>query len=436
MSATKASVNQSIEVPALARVEGEGGLYIGVKDGKVSEIRIDVYEPPRFFEAFLRGRSLYEVPDITARICGICPVAYQMSSVNALESSQGVTVTPSIRALRKLLYCAEYIESHALHIYLLQAPDLLGQESAISLAAVAPEVVTKALRMKKIGNTILRLIGGRSVHPVSTTVGGFYRWPEKENFLALLPELEWSRAAAVETVRWAATLPYPDFEVECEYVATRHPKEYGILEGSVVSSNGREIPVTDYEKYYLEEHVRHSNSLHSRGKEGKSYMVGPLARLNLNHSQLGDASQSLLKELKIQFPIRNPFKALFARAIELVQVYEDAIQLIKEYNPRGASRIEFQPHAGEGCGASEAPRGLLFHKYQVDDRGLIKKARIVPPTSQNFARMEADLWEFAPKVIRKPHEEATLDCEHLVRSYDPCISCSVHFVRLENKDAS
>jgi sulfhydrogenase subunit alpha len=436
MSAEKSNVNQSIEVPALARVEGEGGLYIGVKDGKVTEIKIDIYEPPRFFEGFLRGRSLFEVPDITARICGICPVAYQMSSVDALEASQGIEVTPAIRSLRKLLYCAEYIESHALHIYLLQAPDLLGQESALSLAAVAPDVVTKALRMKKIGNTILRLIGGRSVHPVSTTVGGFYRWPEKEGFTALLPELDWSLAAAEETVRWAATLPYPDFETDVEYVATRHPKEYGILEGGVASSAGREIPVADFEKYYLEEHIPHSTSLHSHGKEGKSYMVGPLARLNLNHAQLNDRCQSLLKELKIQFPIRNPFKALFARAIELVQVYEDAIQLINEYNPQGPSRIEFQPHAGEGCGASEAPRGLLFHKYRVDSRGLIEKARIVPPTSQNFARMEADLWEFAPKVIHKPHDEATLDCEHLVRSYDPCISCSVHFVRLENKDAA
>jgi coenzyme F420-reducing hydrogenase alpha subunit len=434
MSPEKTSVNQTIEVPALARVEGEGGLYIGVKDGKVTEIKVDVYEPPRFFEGFLRGRSLYEVPDITARICGICPVAYQMSSVDALEASQGIDVSPSIRALRKLLYCAEYIESHALHIYLLQAPDLLGQESAISLAAVAPEVVTKALRMKKVGNSLLRAIGGRSVHPVSTTVGGFYRWPEKETLRTLLPELEWSLTAAVETTRWAATLPYPDFETDAEYVATRHPKEYGILEGTVASSTGREIPVSDFEKYYLEEHVRHSNSLHSRGKEGKSYMVGPLARLNLNHAQLNDRCQALLKELKIQFPIRNPFKALFARAVELVQVYEDAIGLVKEYNPQGPSRIEFKPRTGEGCGASEAPRGLLFHKYRVDSRGLIETARIVPPTSQNFARMEADLWEFAPKVIHKPHDAATLDCEHLIRSYDPCISCSVHFVRLENKD--
>ncbi len=434
MTATNSRTSNSIEVPALARVEGEGGLYIGVQDGKIKEIRVDIYEPPRFFEGFLRGRSMFEVPDITARICGICPVAYQMSAVNALEASQGITVSPSIRALRKLLYCAEYIESHALHIYLLQAPDLLGQESAISLAAVAPEVVAKALRMKKAGNAILRIIGGRSVHPVSTTVGGFYRWPEKDQLTAMLPELEWALAAAVETARWSVTLPYPDLEVDCEYVALRHPKEYGVLDGEIVSSSGQKVSVAEYEKYYLEEHVRHSNSLHSHTREGKKYMVGPLARLNLNAGQLGPTAQSLMQELKITTPIHNPFKALIARSLELVDAYEDAIRLIKVYNPEGKSRVESEPKAGEGCGASEAPRGLLFHKYSVDGRGLILKARIVPPTSQNLARMEADLWEFAPKMLDKPHDVATLACEHLVRSYDPCISCATHFVKWERKD--
>jgi sulfhydrogenase subunit alpha len=434
MTASKSKFTNTIEVPALARVEGEGGLYIGVQDGQINEIRVNIYEPPRFFEGFLRGRSLYEVPDITARICGICPVAYQMSAVNALEASQGVTVTPAIRALRKLMYAAEYIESHALHIFLLQAPDLLGQESAISLAAVAPDVVTKALRMKKAGNSILNVVGGRSVHLVGTSVGGFYRWPEKERFTALLPELEWSLAAAAETVRWATTLPYPDFEVECEYVALRHPKEYGVLDGDVVSSTGRTVTVAEYEKYYLEEHVRHSNSLHSHTREGAKYMVGPLARLNLNSAQLGASAQSLMRELKIKPPIHNPFKALLARTLELVDAYEDAIRLIKGYNPEGTSRIEFKPKAGEGCGASEAPRGLLFHKYSVDGQGLIQKARIVPPTSQNLARMEADLWEFAPRMLDKSRDEATLACEHLVRSYDPCISCATHFVRWEHKD--
>lgn len=431
MSAAK-NVAGNIEVPALARVEGEGGLFIGVQDGKITEIRVDIYEPPRFFEGFLRGRSLYEVPDITARICGICPVAYQMSAVYALEASQGITISPSIRALRKLFYCAEWIESHALHMFLLQAPDLLGQESAISLAAVNPEIVTKALRMKKVGNAILRVIGGRSVHPLGTSVGGFYRWPPPEDFQTLLPELEWALEAAVESARWAATLSYPELQIQCEYVALSHAEEYAILEGDIVSSNGRKTPLDQFPGTYLEEHVRHSNALHSHTPDGKSYMVGPLARLNNNHAKLHEKAAAILKASGIRLPIRNPFQAFFARAIELVEAYDDSIRLIREYNPQGPSRIEFEPHAGEGCAATEAPRGLLFHQYTVDDRGLIQKARIVPPTSQNLARMEADLWEFAPKVLGQPRAEATLACEHLVRSYDPCISCATHFVRWED----
>src|SRR5512137_1014028 len=216
----------TIEVPALARVEGEGGLYIGLQDGQAVEIRLDIYEPPRFFEGFLVGRFLQDVPDLTARICGICPVAYQMSSVTALEKALGVEVTPQVYALRRLLYCGEYIESHALHIYLLQAPDLLGQPSALDLAAIAPDVVKSALRMKKVGNEILKGIGGRSVHPVNVCVGGFYRWPEPAALKKLLPELEWALEAAQAAVKWAVTLPYPELELDYEFVALHHAQEY------------------------------------------------------------------------------------------------------------------------------------------------------------------------------------------------------------------
>jgi sulfhydrogenase subunit alpha len=216
-------MNQNIEIPALARVEGEGALYVRLKNGAVAEIELNIYEPPRFFEGFLQGRYFQEVPDITARICGICPVAYQMSSVQALEAALGVTITPGVRALRRLLYCAEYIESHALHIYLLQAPDLVGHESALTLAGEAPEVVKKGLQLKKIGNDLLRLIGGRSVHPVNSCVGGFYRWPDVESIRGLVPALEWARQASLDTVQWAATLKYPEFEQDYEFVAITRP---------------------------------------------------------------------------------------------------------------------------------------------------------------------------------------------------------------------
>ena len=283
---------KSIEVPALARVEGEGGLYIGLQDGKAVEIRLDIYEPPRFFEGSLVDRFLQEVPDITARICGICPVAYQMSSVTALENALGLKVTSQVRDLRRLMYCGEHIESHALHIYLLQAPDLLGKESAFELAAIAPEVVKTALRLKKIGNEILKAIGGRSVHPVNVCVGGFYRWPDLASLKALLPDLEWGLQAAKETVAWAATLPYPDLNMDYEYVALHRPDEYAVVDGEVWSSSGRKLSISEYENGYLEQHVRRSNALHSHTVDGNTYLVGPLARLNLNHEQLLPAAHA------------------------------------------------------------------------------------------------------------------------------------------------
>ncbi len=425
-------MKKNIEVPALARVEGEGALYIRLKNGDISEIEVNIYEPPRFFEGFLRGRYYQEVPDITARICGICPVAYQMSSVQALEMALGVKITPDVRSLRRLLYDAEYIESHALHIYMLQAPDILGHDSVLSLAEVAPDVVKTALRLKKVGNDLLKAIGGRSVHPVNACVGGFYRWPRVEKIKALIPDLEWGLEAAKEATRWAAKLPYPEFEVyDYEYVAVHHEQEYGILDGEILSSSGKKITVEEFSENYLESHVRHSNALHSHTPEGTTYIVGPMARVNLNHEQLGEEARQMLEETGIELPIRNPYKMLYARALELVEVYSEALRLAKAYDPKGASKAVITAAAGEGHGVSEAPRGLLYHYYVVDDDGMILHARIVPPTAQNLARIEADLWKLAPQVIGLPQDEATLACEHLVRSYDPCISCATHFLTLK-----
>jgi len=422
---------KNIEVPALARVEGEGGLFIGVKDGKAVEVRLDIYEPPRFFEGFLVDRYLQEVPDITARICGICPVAYQISSVRALESALGIEIPAEIYTLRRLMYCGEFIESHSLHIYLLQAPDLLGVPSALDLAAIAPEVVKNALRMKKSGNELLKAIGGRSVHPVNVSVGGFYRWPDAGPLKATLPELEWALEAAKETVKWSLTLPYPDLKVNYEFVAIHEKDEYGVMKGDVWSSKGSKLSVNDYETRYIEVHVKHSNALHSHTKDGGHYMVGPLARLNLNHEQLMPEAQKALKDNKIKLPILNPYKSLIARSIELVNFLEEAIQLVKAYHPSGPAFLELKLKAGEGCGMSEAPRGLLYHRYQIDEKGRVKFAKITPPTAQNLPRIEEDLLALAPQLVKMEQEEATLTAEHLVRSYDPCISCATHFLKLK-----
>jgi sulfhydrogenase subunit alpha len=424
-------MTKNIEVAALSRVEGEGALYIHFKDGSVTHVELNIYEPPRFFEGFLKGRYFQEVPDITARICGICPVAYQMSSVQALEMALGVDISAEVRALRRLLYCAEYIESHALHVYMLQGPDLTGHESALSLAAVAPEVVKRALRLKKVGNELLKIIGGRSVHPVNVCVGGFYRWPDAAALRALIPELEWALEAARQTVRWAATLPYPEFEQDYEFVALTRADEYAIYDGEVLSSTGRRLRPKEFEKGYLEYQVRHSTALHSQTVEKQPYLVGPLARLNLNFARLRPATQAMAQEIGLTLPIKNPYRGLIARALELVEVCDTALELTRAYQPRGASRAAINVRAGEGMGASEAPRGLLYHRYILDKRGFVQFARITPPTAQNYARMEADLWAIAPTLLHKPHAEATQTCEHLVRAYDPCISCSTHFLKLE-----
>jgi sulfhydrogenase subunit alpha len=425
---------KNIEVPALARVEGEGGLFIGLKDGKAIEVRLDIYEPPRFFEGFLVGRYLQEVPDITARICGICPVAYQMSSIIALESALGIEASPDVYALRRLLYCGEFIESHALHIYMLQAPDLLGVPSALDLAASAPEVVKNALRMKKIGNDILKTIGGRSVHPVNACVGGWYRWPDVAPLKALLLELEWALETAIEAVRWSVHLPYPNFEIDYEFVAIHNPEEYGVMNGDVWSSKGSKLSANEFESRYIEKHVRHSNALHGHTLEGGCYLVGPLARLNLNHEQLMPEARKVLQENKIKLPLANPYKSLIARAIELVHFYQEAITLINNYLPLSPAHQILELKAGEGCGMSEAPRGLLYHRYRINSEGRVEFAKITPPTAQNLPRIEQDLFMLAPKLVEQDQETATLTAEHLVRSYDPCISCATHFLNLKFAD--
>jgi len=423
---------KQIRVDYLARVEGEGALDIVVEDGQITHLELRIFEPPRFFEAFLRGRAFQEAPDITARICGICPVAYQMSSSHAMEKALGVTVTPAIRTLRRLLYCAEWIESHALHVYLLHAPDFLGYESAIAMAGV-PELrpmVERGLRMKKIGNALLALIGGREVHPISPCVGGFSRAPRRDDLLKLKGDLEWGLQAALDTVAWTATLPFPDFSPDYEFVSLSHPNEYPMNEGRVVSSKGLNIAMEEFETHFVEEHVSHSNALHARRVGGGSYQVGPLARVNLNLEKLSPKAQEALQKTGLRFPSNNPFMSIVARSVELVHAFDEALQLIDSYREPIPSRVPVFPRAGEGCHITEAPRGMLYHRYRLDEQGIIQEARIIPPTSQNLKRMEDDLWALVPQVLDRPLEEATWRCEQLVRNYDPCISCATHFLKV------
>jgi coenzyme F420-reducing hydrogenase alpha subunit len=422
-----------IQVKTLSRVEGEGALYVKLEGDEIKQVELNIYEPPRFFEAFLRGRQIREVPDITARICGICPVAYQMSSCHALEKALGIQVSPEIRMLRRLLYCGEWIESHALHIYLLHAPDFLGVESGITLAAQNRELVEKGLRLKKIGNHLLEILGGRAIHPINVTVGGFYRAPRRDQLQALLPDLEWGLQAAIETLHVVSGFDFPALEQDYLQVCIKHPREYPMNEGRVVSSGGLDIPVEEYARHFREQHVKHSNALHSvMLPEETCYLVGPLARLNLCFDQLSPTAKREAEGCKIPWPSRNNFQSIAARAIELIDAYEEAIAIVKAYQREPTeSRVHFTPRPGEGCHATEAPRGLLYHRYRIGDDGLIAEATIIPPTSQNQGRIEADLRAFLPSVLKDDDVTATRRCEHLIRNYDPCISCATHFLRLK-----
>lgn len=422
--------NKTIRVDCLSRVEGEGALSVKIKDNKVVDVKLKIFEPPRFFEAFLRGRAFSEAPDITARICGICPIAYQMSAVHAMEDALGVTVSSQVRALRRLIYCGEWIESHALHVYMLHAPDFLGYPDAIQMAKDHAPIVKRGLQLKKAGNEIVTLLGGREIHPINVRVGGFYKTPTKQEFAPLAEKLKWARDAALETIRWTSTLTFPDFEQDYEFVALRHPDEYAFNEGRLVSSRGLDIPLCEYENHFTEEHVPHSNALHSKTKEGGAYFVGPLARYNLNFDKLPAPVQEAAQAAGLSAVCRNPFKSIIVRSVETLYACDEALRIIDQYERPEAPSSPVQPRASTGYGCTEAPRGILYHRYQVDDNGSILSAKIVPPTSQNQKTIENDLWSFIPKHLDVPEEKLVLSCEQAIRNYDPCISCATHFLKL------
>jgi sulfhydrogenase subunit alpha len=424
-------MTKTLKVDVLARVEGEGGLYVKLKNNAVADVQLKIFEPPRFFEAFLRGRRFDEAPDITARICGICPVAYQMSAVHAMEDAFGVKVEGQLRALRRLLYCGEWIESHALHIYMLHAPDFLGYPDAIQMARDHSEVVQRGLRLKKTGNEIVKLIGGREVHPINVRVGGFYKVPTRREIEPLAEHLEWARDAALETVRFVAKLPFPDFEQDYVFVALRHPEEYPFNEGRLVSNRGLDISIDRYDEYFTEEHVQHSNALHSTLKNTGPYFVGPLARYNLNFDRLSPLAQDAAREAGIESTCRNPFQSIVVRAVETLYACDEALRIIDQYEPPPAA-LDIHPRAATGYGCTEAPRGILYHRYKVSDEGLILDAKIVPPTSQNQKVIEQDVTQFVVKYLALPPEELQWKCEQAIRNYDPCISCATHFLKLED----
>lgn len=420
-----------INLPLLARVEGEGALQLQISDGQITALNLQIFEPPRLFEKFLQGRHYTEVVDIVARICGICPVAYQMSAVQALEQLTGFSPAPWLHALRRLMYCGEWLESHSLHIHLLAAPDFLHFNSVTEMADKYADEVRRGLRLQGLGNALIALLGGRSVNPVGVRVGGFHKLPTVEEAGRLRERLCAALADAEALISWCAGLKRPVSEQNFVSVAMRHEHEYPMNNGRIRSDNGLDISAAEFARHVREHQVSHSTALHAL-LDGKPYLVGPLARMNLNHDRLPAPIKTLLDQHRVIFPSRNMFDSIVARAVEIYLSVSEAIAILDTYQPPSTVGEEPVLHAGVGYGCTEAPRGILWHRYQVDDEGIIRQANIIPPTSQNQARIEQDLRQ-SLQTYGLDKEESLLRSygEQIIRNYDPCISCATHFLRLE-----
>ncbi len=421
----------NINVPVLARVEGEGALELAIEQGQITNVKLRIFEPPRFFEKFLEGRSYQDVPDTVARICGICPVAYQMSAEHALEAIFQTQITPWIRELRRVFYCGEWIQSHALHIHMLAAPDFLGCQSVVELAQKDEAAVRRGLRLQELGNDLMRLMGGRSVHPVGSKVGGFYHAPSEKQVSEMVTRLEAAWQESESLIQWLATLELPDDPQTFTCVAMRHADEYAMNEGHIVSDQGLDISTDEYQQHFTEHHAPHSTALHSL-LDGEPYLVGPLARINLNLDRLSEEVLAPLKQTPYTFPSNNMYHSIIARAVEIRYAVGEALRVLKTYQLPECPFVEINPQAGTGYGCTEAPRGLLWHRYETNDQGEILSAIIIPPTSQNQARIEQDI-ALSLQNYGLDHSESELRfyAERVVRNYDPCISCATHFLELK-----
>ncbi|MGB0747405.1 MAG: Ni/Fe hydrogenase subunit alpha [Magnetospiraceae bacterium] len=431
LSDTSGAERRVIKVDALARVEGEGALSVRIADGEIKDVKFRIFEPPRFFEALLQGRHHTDAPDITARICGICPMAYIVGASQAMEDALGIEMPVDLEDLRRLIYCGEWIESHVLHAFLLHAPDFLGYQDSIQLSQDHPDVVRKALALKKTGNKILEVIGGRAIHPVNMGVGGFHKAPSVATVRSMIPDLEEGLATSQELTQVVAGFPMPDFDYDYTCVSLRHETLYPIDRGRIISNRGLEIPVAAFEDHFDEEHVAHSNALRGlmNGTDAP-YLVGPIARYNNNFDYLSDLAKETAEKAGLGREVRNPFQSILVRMVETTYAFEEALRLAKAYTGVAQSAITAPNRAGRGMGCTEAPRGICYHRYDLDDEGLITEARIVPPTSQNQRQMERDLWGVVERNMTLDDEALKWVCEQSIRNYDPCISCATHFLNL------
>ena len=425
--------NVNVNVHHVTRVEGHGNIVVDVKNGEMVKCEWQIVEAPRFFEAFLRGRPYYEASHITSRICGICSVGHATASLRATEDALGIEVSEQTELLRKLLFHGEMLDSHVLHVYMLVAPDFLGVGSVLPLAASHPEVVQRALRIKKLAGDLCAMIAGRHTHPIAMTVGGFNHLPTEKELLAMRERLVAARDDMDETMALLKTLPWPQFERETEYVSLQKDDEYAFIDGRIVTTDGFTYPLSDYRKVTNEYLVPHSTAKWTKHNRD-TYMVGALARFNNNYEQLHPRAKAAAEELGMKPIVTNPFLNSGAQAIEMVHCIEDSIRLVDELVDMGIKEeplYQFQGKGGEGVGSCDVPRGILFHNYVIDDEGLIQGANCIIPTNQNHANIEADMHALVPQIIDQPQEKIRHTMEMLVRAYDPCISCSTHLLDVE-----
>ena len=421
-----------VNIHHITRVEGHGNVVLNVKDGVIERLDLEIVESPRFFEAFLRGKSYTDVNHIASRICGICATGHTCASLAATEAAMGIPISQQTRLLRRLMLHGETIQSHILHVYFLVAPDLLGVGSVIPLAESHPDVVKRALRLKGLGNEICRVVSGRHIHPISAVPGGFTNRVSERSLRELREEIVKHVPDIEATVQTLVSLELPDVSRPTEYVSLSHPDYYTFLEGDILSSRIGSFKAADYRNVVKESVVGHSTAKHA-STGGESYAVGALARFNNNHAKLLSEARAAAAELGLKRVSTNPFHNNLAQVVESVHCMYDSLNIIDELLARGLSdeRPHVRPKAGRGVGAVEVPRGILFHDYEYDDRGLIVAANLIIPTAQNLANCETDLRTLVPEVLDRPEKEIVGFMEGIVRAYDPCISCSVHLLDVE-----
>ncbi|NOZ04420.1 MAG: Ni/Fe hydrogenase subunit alpha [FCB group bacterium] len=425
-----------LNIKHLTRVEGHGNIVVNVKDGRLERCELEIVEAPRFFEAMLKGRSFHETAIITSRICGICSLGHQITSLKATEEALGLEVSEQTVLLRKLLIDGATLQSNILHTYFLAAPDFFGTTDAFKLIPTNKDVVLRALRMKRLANDIGDIVSGRAVHPITPVPGGFTKLPSESELRAirqrLIDEGRPDMEATVDTI--ASVLDaVPDFTRETEYISLSHSDEYAFYDGDIFSSDTGATEVSNYRDMTNEFVVPHSTSKHCKHAR-ESYMVGALARWNNNHTRLSEQALRVAQRLSLKPNCYNPFMNTVAQVVECYHCIEDSIAIIDTLLERGIKdeKPNQQPtRYGRGVGATEVPRGILYHEYEYDRKGNIVSADCVIPTGQNLANIDHDMKKLVPEIIDQPKEMIAKQLEMLVRAYDPCISCSVHVLNVQ-----